>query len=178
MLITSTAVQRWRDCGLSMLDTKDSLAEISLSQQCLMTSHPSQRAKQKQVDEHQRRIVGLTHDRFYKQGLDLIDNDLFDTELTERQKENWKEGHSTVMDCEKRINDIQRFFQNSDNILGHVRGASGFRLKKIHTLDGTDHPTKLDWALIKVDVEKWQPSNKVTNLPTLSQYFKIGFFDD
>jgi hypothetical protein len=123
-------------------------------------------------------IDEFMHHRSYQEGLDFIDNDLFDTELTERQQEIWNHDHSNFMDREKRLKELQGFFQNSANILGHVRGASGFRSKKIHTLAGIDYPTNLDWALIKVDVKKWHPSNKVIDLSTLSQYSEISFFED
>jgi hypothetical protein len=105
----------------------------------------------------------------YQHGSNLKGNDLFD-ELTELRKQAWRRYHSKIMDCEKNINDIQRFFDNSDNILGPVRFASGYRLKNLHTLGDKDHPTNLDWALIKVN-EKRNPSNEVTNLPTLSHLF-------
>ena len=178
MLITPTAIQKWRSRGLSMLDTKDSSAEISLSQQCLKASHPSRRAKQEQIEKFQGLIDYHKDVPLYQHGMGLIDNDLFETELTEPRKKAWKKIHSAIMDLEKKINDIQRFFQNSDNILGLVRGASGFRLKKIHTLGDKDHLTTLDWALIKVDGEKRKPSNEVSNLPTLSQYLQISLVYD
>jgi hypothetical protein len=103
----------------------------------------------------------------YQHGSNLKDNGLFD-ELTELRKERWRRYDSQIKDNDKSIKDIQRFFGNSNNILGPVRFASGYRLKNLHTLGDKDHPTNLDWALIKVDVEKRNPSNKVTNLPALS----------
>lgn len=178
MLTTSTAVQKWRSRGLSMLDGKDSSVEISLSQQCLKISHPSRRAKQEQIEECQENIDSYKDSRQYKHGLDLMNHGLFDTELTERRKKAWKSHHSTVMDLEKKINDIQGFFQNFDNILGHVSSASGFRLKKLHTLGDEDHLTTFDWALIEVDVKKWKPSDEVSKLPTLSQYLQISLVVD
>lgn len=178
MLTTLTAVETWRNRGLSLLQTESSEAEVELAQQCLKTSHPSQRAKQEQIEINQASIKSTKNDTLYKHGLLLMENDLFDTELSEPRKETWRDFQSEIMDYEKRTNDIKAFFQNSNNILGFVRGASGFRSKKIHTLEGIDHPTNLDWALIKVDVKKWHPSNKVTDLPTLSQYFEISCFED
>ncbi|KAJ5167085.1 uncharacterized protein N7482_005866 [Penicillium canariense] len=150
------AVEKWRSRGLSMLSTKDPLAETSLK-----TSHPSRRAIQEQIDKHQGLIDCHKNHWLYRDGLDLIDNGLFDTELTELRKQSWKRVHSDVMDLEKRINDIQGFFQNSDNILGHVSVASDFRRKKLHTLSDKYHLTLLDWALISVDVEKRSPSNEL-----------------
>lgn len=150
-----------------MVPTKDAWAQVILAQQCLKTSHPSQLAKKEQIDEFRGDIKYQKSDHLYQHGLNLRDNDLFD-ELSELKKKLWNEIHSEVMDREKQIKDTQRFFQNSDNILGPVRVASGYRLKNLHTLGDKKHPTNLDWALIKVDVEKRNPSNKVTNLPALS----------
>jgi hypothetical protein len=129
MLITSTAVQKWRSSGLSMVPTKDASAQVTLAQQCLKTSHPSQLAKKELIDEFRGDIKYQKSDHPYQHGLNLRDNDLFD-DPSELKKKLWNEIHSEVMDREKQIKDTQRFFQNSDNILGPVRVASEYRLKK------------------------------------------------
>ncbi|KAJ5681432.1 uncharacterized protein N7477_001372 [Penicillium maclennaniae] len=150
------AVLNWRSRGLSM-SNRDS----SMSQQYLKISHPSRHAKQEQIKKHQEFIDYQKLNPLYQHGLVLKNNDLFDTELTEPKKMAWQKLHSAVMNHEKKINDIQGFFQNSGNSLGCVRLASGFRSKKLHTLDDKSHPTNLDWALIMVDVKKRSPSNEL-----------------
>lgn len=159
------AVQKWRSHGLSLLDAKSSGAEASLARRCLQTSHPSPRAKKEQIDGHQSEIKSMKIYQDFLHGLGTKEHGLFDTELTESREKSWERQHSNIVNEEERIDDIQRFFQNSDNILGHVRFASGFRSRAFRALDGESYPTTLDWALIEVDAAKRTLSNKVSNIP-------------
>lgn len=161
------AVQKWRNRGLSMQNTKEAVADGKLAEQYLLTSHPTLRAKKEQIGFHQGSIDDYHHIAMYSHGLELMRLGLFET-LSERKQASWNFHNSVVKDCEKRIDDIEKFFHNSRNILGPVKCASGFRSKNLHTLDGASYPTNLDWALVKVDTNKRPPSNKVNDLPPLS----------
>jgi len=177
VLITSIAVRECRSSGFK--PGAMSIAELSEARRWLTASHPSLRAKEEQITKLQAQISEYKSFEHYEFGLMLKDTDLYDTELSQVKKTRWEKTHSDILGFESQIERIERFFRNSDNVLGYVSSASGYKLTGRRTLDGEQYyPTILDWALIKVDVEKRNPSNKVSNLPTSCQYIKISLVDD
>lgn len=84
---------------------------------------------------------------------------------TKAKQETFQTLQKQIDDIEAKIENTQKFFENSSNILGLVHAGSGLRAKIIHTLEGDIYPTSLDWALIRVDDKCHSVTNEVRPLP-------------
>ena len=111
------------------------------------------------------------HQEYIKRAYRRIDRFLLEStlegptqQLSQFEQRDLREERKRIERNRIKIENVQKLFEENQHILGCVVGASGYRLKNVHGLDGANYPTRFDWALIRMDSTR-QVSNKVSLFP-------------
>lgn len=142
----------WREHGIFSGKTDGSLT--------LRVNHPSPRAIQDQISKLSDTIDQYEQDKDYQAGLECKKQGIFDEVLSRSAKHEWQFMDKMIAESQSSLANIQNFQQESHHVLGEVTQASGYRLKNLHTKEGQQYPTNLDWALISIPQER-TVSNRV-----------------
>ncbi|KAJ5579775.1 uncharacterized protein N7459_005760 [Penicillium hispanicum] len=149
--------QKWRKEGVHLNDPD--------ARRILVVDHPSEGARLSQTIQSQSEIDQIQHSPLWRVGDQKSQNgNLSDMPHAEREAYKLMETRRTRH--ADSMAQMGEFFESSRHRLGFVKAASGYKLKKIYTLQpgvAPEFPTAIDWALIQISAPGREPIENVLN---------------